>query len=546
MRVPTVDGPSVALNPAPNAYQTTPQALGGAGMVRAQQLGQAAQLGAQVVEMQQKQQNRDDIDAVFRAETALKDDYLKFEREELGKQGVNAKGAAERAAQWWGEATKYGEGLTERQAHAFRRSATQLRLSSSSTLGRHEQHQANEALKESAQARIGTAVNMAIADPVPERVAAARKEIAEAVSIAGNLAGYPPEVTQAKMSEALTLMHRGVVMQMVDNDPDAAKAYYYTNKKEIAGATRATIEKALERGGRLQKAQEAADQLVAKFGDDVPAAMAHIEKTYQGEDEQAIKAEFNQRFTTIKTTKQAMSQTAYETAMLHTVQGQKVPAAVWSQMDDGHKAAIIEKREAEAKARRAESEGKAVKTDFGAWDKINRMVTDDPKAFVSFDLGRMADKISRGDLQQFADLQRKLRTNDDKPLKEAVSLAQQIDVVVDGLRLNGTANDEKRSQLRKSIHDALIAEQQGRKKGEELTYDERQKVIDRQIMQVTIPGFIWDTTKRAYELKPGEAEKAKIVVPDDDRKLIIQALKAKGRPTDEPAIIELYRRQKGL
>jgi hypothetical protein len=232
--------------------------------------------------------------------------------------------------------------------------------------------------------------------------------------------------------------------------------------------------------------------------------------------------------------------------MLHTVQGQKVPAAVWSQMDDGHKAAIIEKREAEAKQRRLEAEGKAVKTDFGTWDKVNRMVTDDPKAFVAFDLGRLADKISRGDLQQFADLQRKLRTSDDKPLKEAVNLAQQIDVVVDSLRLNGTANDEKRAQLRKSINDALIAEQQGRKKGEELTYEERQKVIDRQIMKVTVPGFIWDTTKRAYELKPGEAEKAKIVVPDDDRKLIIQALKAKGRPTDEQAIVELYRRQKGL
>lgn len=546
-RVPTVEGPSVQTNALPDAYQSTPSAIGGAGMAQAQQFGQAAQAVGAYQQMRQQEQNRDDIDAVFRAETALKDDYLKFERDELGKQGVDAKGAGERAAAWWGEAErKYGDGLTARQLSAFKRSATQTRLASVSALGRHEQHQSNEALKESSQARIGAAIDLAVGDPTPERLSAARKDIAEAVGIASKLAGMPPEAAERKLSEAMTLMHRNIVMSMVDRDPDAAKAYYYTNKKEINGATRITLEKTLEHGGRLQKAQEAADELMVKFGNDMPAAMAHIEKTYQGEDEKAIKAEVLQRFTTIKSTKQAMSLTAYETALLHTVRGQKVPADVWSQMDDGHKAALIEKQEAEAKQRLAEARGQAVKTDFGTWDKINRMVTEDPKAFAAFDLGRVADKLSGGDLQEFGALQRKLRTGDDKPLKEAVTLAQQIDVVVDGLRLNGQANDERRSQLRKAINDALVAEQQGRKGNEPLTYEERQRVIDRQIMQVAVPGFLWDKKKLAYELKPGEAKNAKIVVPDDDRELIVEALKTKGRIVDEAAILELYRRQKGL
>lgn len=515
-------------------------------MVRANQLGQAANAANQFAELKRVEQNRDDLDAVFRAETALKDDYIKFERDELGRLGENAKGAGERSQQWWGEAEKtYGQDLTQRQAFAFQRSATQLRQASAGTLGRHEQQQANKALEASSHARVGAAVNIAIADPTPERVENSRKEITEAVTLASNVVGDAPEVRDRKLQEAMTLMHRGVVMHLADSDSDRAKAYYYTNKKEIDGTTQITLEKTLETSGRVEKAQTVADEMMVKYPD-VTQAIAYVENTYHGEDEKAIKAEVLNRFTTLKATKQAMSQTAYETGLLSVVQGRRVPAAVWSQMDDGHKAAIIERQRAEEKRRQAEAEGKAVKTDFGTWDKINRMVTEDPKGFVGFDLGRVSDRISRGDLQEFGNLQRRLRSGEDKPLKELVTLAQQIDVAVDGLKLNGQANDERRSQLRKSINDALITEQQGRKGTDPLTYDDRQKIIDRQIMQVTVPGFIWDSTKRSYELTPEERAKAKVVVPDADRKLIVEALKAKGRPTDEATIINLYKRQKGL
>ena len=543
-RVPAVDGPSVqATGLAKNAYEQAPVALGQAGMVRAQQLGQAAQAADAFMQARERQQNRDDLDAVFRAETALKDDYIKFEREELGKQGVNAKGLGERAKTWWGEAEKkYSEGLTDRQRSAYQRSATALRLSSSNTLGRHEQHQSNEALKESSQARIGAAIDLAIGDPTPDRVAAAKKEITEAVAIVGNMQGMPPEMQQRKVGEALTILHKNIVMQTVDRDPDAAKAYYYTHKKEIDGAARGTIEKALETGGRLQKAQEAADALVVQFGDNVPAAMAHIEKTYSGEEEKAIKAEFTQRYSTVKATKQQMSQTAYETAMLHTVQGQKVPAAIWSQMDDGHKAAIIEKREAEAKQRRAEAEGKGIKTDWSTWDKLNRLSTDDPKAFAAFDLGRVADRVSRQDMEEFGKLQRKMRSGDDKPVKDAVTLTQQVDVIADNLRLR--PNSEEHAALRKSIFDEINAAQERADKP--LDYKTRQEIIDRQVMKVvTSKGWMWDTKKPVYQLTP--EERAKAAPTADDRKALLDRFKARGveKPTEEQ-ITDAFRRWKGL
>lgn len=495
----------------------------------------------------QKQQNRDDLDAVFRAETALKDDYLSFEREELGKYGENAKGASERAAQWWAEKEKaYGEGLTDRQAFAYKRSATQLRQASSSTLYRHEQHQSNRALQESSTARVGTAVNMAIADPTDERVANSRREIMEAVNIASNLAGDPPEVRERKLAESMTMMHKGIVTRLADSDNpadlDRAKAYYYTNKKEIDGPTQLVIEKTLERSTLLTETQAEADKIMPQFGDDMAAAMAHIEKTYSGEKEKTIKAEVLSRFTTAKGAKQGMSQSAYESALLHAVQGRKIPNTVWNQMDDGHKAAIIDRQRAEQKRREAEANGREIKTDFQTWDKINRLVTESPTDFVKLDIGRFSDRLSRADMEEFGKLQRKIRSGDDKPVKEAVSLSQQVDVVLDGLRLK--ANTPDHAQARKAIYDALNTEQN--RSDKPLTYDERQAVIDRVTMEaVTSKGFFWDSTERLYKMTP--EQRAKATPNAEDRQKIVQKFKARGveAPTEEQ-INNAFRAWRGL
>lgn len=67
-RVPAVEGPSVQQQGLPDAYQRAPAALGQAGMVRAQQLGQAAQLAGEFAAMQQRE--RDEMDQV-RVDDAL-------------------------------------------------------------------------------------------------------------------------------------------------------------------------------------------------------------------------------------------------------------------------------------------------------------------------------------------------------------------------------------------------------------------------------------------------------------------------------------------
>ena len=551
-QVPVVRGPSVTLNAAPDVQQrvgaATPDAFGG---VQARQLGQAAQGLAGVAEVLAIKQEKDDADSVFRAETALKTDYLAFEREELGRRGVDAKGAGERSTKWWEQVeSKYSEGLTSnRSQRLFKRSAGALQMASSGTLMRHEQQQTDKSLQESAMARVATAIDTAIGDPTPERLSLARTEIESSIGVMAKLGGHTPEIAAAARADAFTKMHKGIVMNLADSDPDAAKAYFYTHKKEIAGPERVVIEKALEREGRLAKVQEAADEIVPKAAS-LSEALAYVQKNYSGEDEKALTQEVTARFHVAEKDIKDRTTKAFESAMLYTAQRQKVPANVWATLDDGDKARLLEHQRAvsrsdaaEARARSNEARGRETKTDFATYDRLNTLAGASPREFAQTPLGQFADQMSTADLKHFSNLQQKIRTGEDSV--EVVSLANQLDQVVESMRLGGQNNSEKRGAFKSQVNQALMEAQ--REKGNvKLNYEERQKVIDRQVITVSVPGFLWDSEKRAFELTPEERAKAKAVVPDGDRKLITDALRTMKRPITEQAISDLYKRQKGI
>ena len=72
-RVPSVQGPSVELGAAPNAYQQTPQNIGAAGMEQARQLGAASQVAGAWSEVQQQEADRMDQARLLEARTRAKE-----------------------------------------------------------------------------------------------------------------------------------------------------------------------------------------------------------------------------------------------------------------------------------------------------------------------------------------------------------------------------------------------------------------------------------------------------------------------------------------
>src|SRR6185369_7860190 len=362
-QLPTVEGPSVGLAPLPGVRQVASPAAGAGAMLQADRLNQ---ISRQVADYAQQQQTKRDLDAVFRAETARNTDYLQQEQDELGKQGNDASGATQRMHEWWQTSTpKYEDGLTERQLFAFRRSTAPVMQGSLQTMARHEHTQTNVALSESAQAKIATAIDAATADPSDLRVENSRKDITEAVGLAGNAQGWAPEVRDQKLAGALTLMHRGVVMQLLDSEqPDQAKAYFDTHKDEIRGETQLVLEKALNHGQMLNRVQAEAQDIVKRFPD-LASASDYIDKTYSGEEQQHVRSEVEHRLTIQRETANKVSSDAYGSAMLSIAQGRPVSASAWAGMSDLHKAAVIEKQQEEAKKRAAEA-GLSVLREFSA------------------------------------------------------------------------------------------------------------------------------------------------------------------------------------
>jgi hypothetical protein len=331
-------------------------------------------------------------------------------------------------------------------------------------------------------------------------------------------------------------------MRTVDSDPDAAKAYFYTNRKEINGGDQVVIEKALKQGGLVLKGQQAADEIMTKFPD-LNEANTYIEKNYSGEEEAAVKREVHQRWAVKDSVTNKARTEAYGQGMLLVTKGQSVPQSLALTMGDGHYAQLLEHAQARARRMEIEARERAVKTDFSTYDALNEMSWKDPQKFAQIDLGRFQDRLSTADLKKFSE--DKQRAGTAEGIKGLQTRSQQITTAVDQMALGGQTNAEKRGLFTRNVNDAIEEEQ--KTQGRPLKREEIQKVIDQQVMEVSVPGFFWDTGKRAFELTPEDKSKAvKVVVPDFDRKQIETALKARGKPVNPANVEALYRQVKGI
>lgn len=512
-----------------------------------------AQVGQVIGQIGEEIQKKNDEQAVFEARRKLdqweRDTLYDAEKGVVAKRGVDALELPNKVPQDYDKfAGEVASTLTtNRQRKVFQDMAQSRRNQVADFTIRHATQQKEVYERSEMNATLASSSERAIALATNGDTAAARAELdvsgARLMSYM-KVRGAPGEEISMALKANASGTHEAVVRSLVNKgDPLAAKAYFEANSAGMLEKDKLQAGGLLKQGLLLSKSQEAADKIVPQFGD-IAKAMKHIEDNFDGEEEKAVKHEVTERMTRNLQAKNLLSQNAYETALLATVQGQRVPAEAWLQMDDGHKAAIIEKREAEAKARRAEAEGNPIKTDFAAWDNLNRMVTADRAGFASLDLGRFADRISVQDRMEFANIQRDIRAGGGKSL-DVVTLQQQISTTVGQLKLTGANNAERRGQLEHAIVTEIRAKQQ--ETGGKLNDEDRQKIIDKNVMQMAVPGKVWGTNEKPlYQLTPEERAKAKVVVPDGDRTLITEALRAKGRPVNDEEILKLYKRQKGI
>ncbi|MDZ4051632.1 MAG: hypothetical protein U1D54_15880 [Limnobacter sp.] len=547
----------------------SPELLG-AGARQTQEAGNALlRAGAGLSNIAADMQQREDADMVFQAEAAFRESLIGFEQEALTRTGNKAWGITKDVDKWFQDSgAKFAEGLTnDRQRALFNQQVGKMRLQGLESFSKFESQQRVKSLEQSTNATLETLINSAATTaqmmnseefstagttqtgpdgkPVPGPLSALqsmKQDGLRRLEFYAADTGEDSSVTDLKKQLYTSKFHKQVIQTRIDADPSSAKAYYEANKEEIAGAERLNLEELVRTGEMKVKAQSFADAALNDGLTEVDA-IRQARESFQGQDEEFVVAEIKTRFGELSQAREGDQRQAADEAydvFSRTGRLSSIPASVLNRMDGKTRLAL--RKEAQSMA-----EGRAIKTDDNVYYSLHQEAINNPAAFAKRDLRQVFDKLSPSDRQEMIKLQGKVQQPDE--LKDLRTYDQQLTLRYRDLGW-GDKDSRQKAQFERAANDAIVAEQVA--KGKKLTFDEREKVLDRLLIQ---GGGTWySASKRLFEVQGTEDEAAFVrglepekktsaliqSIPATERQQIEQALRADGRPVTEQAILNLY------
>lgn len=247
--IPVYDGAQVKQAPLQGGFQEYAKSDAAFGGVEARQLGEVANATARVGVMMERQQQREDADVVFRAETNLRSDYLKFETEvKKGRQGRYAEGVVADTDKWWADAeTKFNESLNDRQRALLAKSASRLKLQSAASMTQYQDMQLEKSHDESWGASKGVIISDTATNPTPQNITNAITQLKDKNAYQGARKGWDADQLKVQNIKDMTILHSSVIQQLADKDPAAAEKYFATvPNDEFDGTRRDAIKDGIE------------------------------------------------------------------------------------------------------------------------------------------------------------------------------------------------------------------------------------------------------------------------------------------------------------
>ena len=174
--------------------------------------------------------------------------------------------------------------------------------------------------------------------------------------------------------------------------------------------------------------------------------------------------------------------------------------------------------------------GISVETDWNVYSGLRALAATEPAKFAKTDLRLYFPTIGPAQREQLLDLQ--VRTLNPTTTHEVATLDAQLSNAHDLLKLS-PSDKERKGKFDTVVMTQLSVAQ--REKGKPLTFEERQKVIDRNLLTTDAGAGWFSRGKRVYEtVGTAEGLTAKPVPTDEERKLIRAALATEGvkAPTD--------------
>lgn len=532
MPITVPQGPQQRVAPVrlPSAPRLSDSGLG----TLAQGVGQAVDV---LADAQLKLQRERDATRVFEAEVALDEAYRKKEAEFRERRGTAAFGIQDDATAWWeAEPAKLAGEFTENetQRQLFERAVLKRRGASLDALAQYESRERFTARNTAADAAVASQMSFAAQNfDSPSAVSAARDDIREKIAVKAYLNGWDKNVTEAAQREAMTTLHRQVLENMVDANPATARKYLDAVKGEIDGAVWNELNKTVKLGDDLVQAQKLADDIWNK-GLRKSAAFDAARKGAEGEVRERALTLLRQR-------------DAEQEALINDAKQAAVDRAV-AAFNDGGLGALTPSMQSElqrlapetltALRNRAWTPQDKVATDWATYEGLkSQVMAASADSLRRMEFSAFLDKLNSTELDALT----KLRDARIQGLPNNVTTTEQILSEAHNT-MGWTSKDaETRGLFDRKAREAFSAEQ--RATGKELTDERKRQIVDRLLIQGSVPRNWWtDRSAQFFEVRGTEDEQAfQIDVPKQMRKQIEAALKQRNAKVDEATIQKYYR-----
>lgn len=522
-RVPVYGQRRVETAPLPN-QQRNPNAPSAAfGVQGPNVVGQVANALTPLVE---REIARADRLAITEAENALHqvdtDLSTQAQQQFRGKDALGATAWAE------GERTKrvseIAAGLNGRQRELFTMRAGQSWQQVRSKLEGygHQEFERHEADVFGAGLQIR--LNDARTDPTaaPAKLAEARAMVATF----GQQRGWSPEQVQEKQGAVASRLHAGVIESMLAQGNDlAAEQYAKTHIAEITGDERTSVQKMLEVGTRLGKAQRNADRILATEGITKTQAYALAKEIEDPQERQDAERELDTQFRRIAEAERADYETLSEQAFSAAVNTGRVPANLLSRLKAKDQVAVRD-------FLRSQTEGRPIETDWGAYYDLKTLAATAPDRFRRENLLSYRGKLGETEFKELVTLQTKVRGGDSNP-DEVRGFRTVRESVVDALPTDVKPESEEGRAVMRAVDQEVVAWKRANP-GKEISNEEARRITAQVVRrEVQVRGRLGRTSTRpARDVKPEDRAKAFVPffsIPAADRTELTRLFQQLGR-----------------
>ena len=531
--VPTYDGPQLRTQALRPVYQDTPDVSSG--------LVAAGRALSNVGEAIDQRMQRDAELKANETDTLLTTDFNKWEDENRGKYtNQNAEGYRSAVEAWWKEsAAKYGEKLDPRARQIVNQTLLRRKAIALDQAGRYETAEKEKYFDSTVDAAMTTATVNALKTG---DYAGEAQRIRDLTAQQGVRKNWDKDQRDAALNARLGVFNVAVITQMAEKDAAAAQAYLAAaiERKEIRPDQQTKLEGIVKGEADNQFAMAKGIEMVGMTPDQRKAEFAKITDPQRLEKTQIA---FKTQLALEKQAEQERESAASDQAWQLFAQGRKIPESTLANMSGRERVQLQEAQRTRAERLVA---GTPVKTDMATYIDVREKLVKGEKV----DLRGYTEKIAPAQMEQLLDIQAAASKPGSAKQDSMLSDEARINNALIGLGIDKKKNPDLAVRLTSDI-DRQVREASAAKGDKPLTPDEKQKIVDRVVLnKVYVDEWGSDPEKPVALLTPEEIKTAYVKVngksvrvssvPLVDRRRIISALQSTGQVPTEQAIVEMY------